>query len=194
MKLFKRAVKRAVNRAKQSFLKMMELSANTQCSRELLTCREMVNRDYLQLNSSIMEVMVETAKLVDKLKSDTKLPKSLREISDLIVDYGVMFVDYDGRIIFTNTYANNLLCANACDFSQCKVAGFNIDNTEYNINDLVYSGLGIKECLLPLNGKGNIIMESCCDEIQINDYSLNVQILNKYPMSENEITFIVTLK
>ena len=37
-------------------------------------------------------------------------------------------------------------------------------------------------------------MESCCDEIQINDYSLNVQILNKYPMSENEITFIVTLK
>jgi uncharacterized protein YaaR (DUF327 family) len=74
MKLFKRAVKRAVNRAKQSFLKMMELSANTQCSRELLTCREMVNRDYLQLNSSIMEVMVETAKLVDKLKSDTKLP------------------------------------------------------------------------------------------------------------------------
>lgn len=194
MKLFKRAVKRAVNRAKQSFLKMMELSANTQCSRELLTCREMVNRDYLQLNSSIMEVMVETAKLVDKLKSDTKLPKTLREISDLIVDYGVMFVDYDGRIIFTNTYANNLLCANSCDFLQSKVAGFNIDNTEYNINDLVYSGLGIKECLLPLNGKGNIIMESCYDEIQTNDYSLNVQILNKYPMSENEITFIVTLK
>jgi hypothetical protein len=172
----------------------MELSANTQCSHELLECRETVNRDYLQLNSSIMEAMAETAKLVDKLKSDTKLPKTLREISDLIVDYGVMFVDYDGRIIFTNTYANNLLCANACDFSQRKVAGFSIDNTEYNINDLVYSGLGIKECLLPLNGKGNIIMESCCDEIQINDYSLNVQILNKYPMSENEITFIVTLK
>jgi len=190
----KKLFKRAVNRAKQSFLKMMELSANTQCSRELLTCREMVNRDYLQLNSSIMEVMVETAKLVDKLKSDTKLPKSLREISDLIVDHGVMFVDYDGRIIFTNTYANNLLCANSCDFLQSKVAGFSIDNTEYNINDLVYSGLGIKECLLPLNGKGNIIMESCYDEIQTNDYSLNVQILNKYPMSENEITFIVTLK
>jgi hypothetical protein len=36
--------------------------------------------------------MVETAKLVDKLKSDTKLPKSLREISDLIVDHGVLFV------------------------------------------------------------------------------------------------------
>ena len=190
MKLFKRAV----NRAKQSFSKMMELSANTQCSHELLACREMVNRDYLQLNSSIIEVMAETAKLVDKIKSNTKLPKSLREISDLIVDYGVMFVDYDGRIIFTNTYANNLLCVNACDFSQRKVAGFSIDNTEYTINDLVYSGLGIKECLLPLNGKGNIIMESCCDEIQINDYSLNVQILNKYPMSENEITFIVTLK
>ena len=194
MKLFKRAVKRAVNRAKQSFSKMMELSANTQCSHELLECREMANRDYLQLNSSIMEAMVETAKLVDKLKSGTKLPKSLREISDLIVDHGVMFVDYDGRIIFTNTYANNLLCANACDFSQRKVAGFNIDNTEYNIIDLVYSGLGIKECLLPLNGKGNIIMESGCDEIQINDYSINVQILNKYPVSENEITFIVTLK
>ena len=113
MKLFTCAVKRAVNRAKQSFSKMMELSANTQCSHELLECREMVNRDYLQLNSSIMEAMVETAKLVDKLKSDTKLPKSLREISDLIVDYGVMFVDYDGRIIFTNTYANNLLCVNA---------------------------------------------------------------------------------
>ena len=194
MKLITCAVNRAVNRAKQSFSKMMELSANTQCSRDLLACREMANCDYLQLNSSIMEAMAETAKLVDKLKANTKLPKSLREISDLIVDYGVMFVDYDGRIIFTNTYANNLLCVNACDFSQRKISGFNIDNTEYTINDLVYSGLGIKECLLPLNGKGNIIMESCCDEIHVNDYSLNVQILNKYPMSENEITFIVTLK
>ena len=104
MKLFKRAVKRAVNRAKQSFLKMMESSANTPSSRELLACHEVVNQDYLQLNSSIMEAMVETAKLVDKLKSGTKLPKSLREISDLIVEHGVMFVDYDGRIIFTNTY------------------------------------------------------------------------------------------
>lgn len=194
MKFCTRFVDKAVIRAKKAFSNMLEKSKSTTCSLELIACREMVNRDYIQLNSSIVEAMAETAKLVDKLNSDTKLPKPLREISDLIIDHGVMFIDYDGRIIFTNTYANNLLYANSCDFSQHKVVGFCVNATEYSIIDLVYSGLGIKESMLPLNGNGNIIMETCCEDISISDYTLNIQILNKYPMSENEITFIVTLK
>lgn len=188
-------VKRAVKKAKIAFDNMMQLSEQSQCSKELLECRNMVNQDYLQLNFSIMEAMAETAKLVDKLKSDARLPKSLREISDIIVDHGVMFVDYDGRIIFTNIYANNLLCANACDISQRKVLGFAIDNIEYTMKDLVDSGLGIKENILPVNGTGNILMETCCGEnIHIQEYEFSIQILNKYPMAETEITFIVTIK
>lgn len=188
-------IENAVKRAKCTFDKMMQKNAISPCSMQLLECREMVNRDYIQLNSSIMEAMAETARLVDKLKSDTKLPKSLREISDIIVNHGVLFVDFDGRIIFTNPYANNLLCANACDLSRRKVLGFLVDGVNYDIVDLVDSGLGTKDNILPVIGNGGILMETCCsNDIELQEYDLNIQILNKYPMSENEVTFIVIIK
>jgi hypothetical protein len=125
-RIFAQVIKRAKGFAKQAFASALETDELLKQKQILETKKAQLAEEVDKLSLTITETMLETASVIAKLRDQDQATSIIGSLTNT-EQQGIMFVNYKGEVLFTNTYTQQLLCAASCQLIGQSIESFMID-------------------------------------------------------------------